>query len=629
MTETAIEPHDSRPSRQLTLALAFLLLIIGILPRIEGVVRSPMQPDEKHWVSRTDTMVSRIKRLSRQATSHLGHPGVFPAAVLATGRQLGRIWTPDPPPGGFVDNFSTHLTNTRLGNAYFSGLLPCFVFLVLLAYTGVAEAFSIGALLALTPNLIDLGQVAHIDTIHAVAATATIFSYFAAIRRGLIRYKIASGVFFGLCLLSKPTSIALIPGFIGAKLLLRYFWPQHYKEPIVSWSDIWTGLISLATLVLLYSRMWHHGSDYPQWIGLDRYVPELLHKAGAALGQMPFLVLTVAILLTIVTRQTIAYRRGRPRRWIDQLLSVVATIIAWWALFPKNFENLALHWMRVFSLSGAEHQSFQGVAAPIPGGYISLAIADLPPLVIIALVLIPLTLVPKVRQVLTDSEKQIMVMGLVVSVAWLLLLSTSSKQAWRYAMSIIPQLYIVACLSLSAFGRVLNARKPLLGALVATQILSTASAYPAWDLYQSPLSPPPMVALEIGLFHPRTGQVDALRFLADQAKKLGRPVKVTVFGDSQMLTLEARKWLGKDAAGLYLGYHRESQADFLLVPGLSKVSHPLFEKYTKKDPIYVAAPKGFPVMRVYSVSQTDRATSSETEEQLGDLSSKDLADLSE
>jgi hypothetical protein len=588
-----------------------------------------MQPDEKHWVNRTDVMITRIKRHSRQPTSHLGHPGVFPAIVLATGRKLGRIWNPDPPPGGLVDSFSTQLTNTRLGNAYFSGLLPCLVFLILLAYTGVAEALCVGLLLALTPNLIDLGQVAHIDTIHAVAATATIFSYFAAIRRGQRRFKVAAGLFFGLCLLSKPTSIALIPGFVVAKALLKKFWPQQFQEPFIAWSDVWTGLISLGMLVLLYSRMWHHGGDYPQWIGLDRHFPELLHKMGTSLGEMPYLLPTASLLLTVCFRQVIKYLRKTPRAWIDQLISVVATIVMWWALFPKNFENLALYWMRVFSLSSVEHQSFQGIAPSIPGGYISLAIADLPPLVIITLALLPLTLIPKVRRALSDSEKQLMILAVIVSVVWILLLSTSSKQAWRYAMSVVPQLYIVACLALAAFGRALHSRRFFLSALVVTQIIATASAYPAWDLYQSPLSPPPMTALEIGLFHPRTGQVETLRFLADEAKKRGRPVKVAVFGDSQMLTLEARKWLGKDAAGIHLGYYRESQADFVLVPGLSKVSNPFFEKYTLNEPVFVAAPKGFPVMRVYAVSLTNSARSTAKEEPLGDLSGEDLSDLSE
>lgn len=629
MTETALKPPTSCPSRRLTLVLACLLLVLGILPRIEGVVRSPMQADEKHWVTRAETLLTRFNRNSRQPTSHLGHPGVFPTIVLATGRQLGRLWTPDPPPEGLVTSFSIQLTNARLGNAYFSGLLPCLVFLALLAYTGAAEAFCVGVLLALSPNLIDLGQLAHIDTIHAVAATATIFTYLAAIRRGQVRYKIAAGIFFGLCLLSKPTSIALIPAFLVAKVLLKRLWPEQFKEHVVAWSDIWTGLISLATFVLFYSRMWHHAGDYPQWVGLDRRTPELLHNAGAALSHEPILFLTVAILLSVIVRQTVTYVRKTPRAWIDNLLSVLATLVAWWTLFPKNFENLALYWTRVFALSSVQHESFQGIAPPIPGGYIALAIADLPPLVIITLAFLPLTLIPKVRRTLSESEKQVALMAFIVSIAWLCLLSASSKQAWRYAMSIVPQLYILACLVLSAFGRTMNCRRVFLSALVGTQIISTASAYPTWDLYHSPLAPPPAVALEIGLFHPRTGQVDALRYLADEAKKRGRPVKVVVFADSKMLILEARKWLGKDALGLHLGYYRESQADFILVPGLSKISNPSFEKYNLQQPVFVAAQKGIPVMRIYGISAATRESSGSSPEALGNLVTEDLSDLGE
>ena len=268
---------------------------------------------------------------------------------------------------------------------------------------------------------------------------------------------------------------------------------------------------------------------------------------------------------------------------------------------PQAFETLTIYFMRVFALTSVQHVSFKGVAPPIPGGYITLALVDLPPLVLISAFLMPLLFIPAIRRTLSASEQQLWVMASLVSVVWILFLSTSSKQAWRYALPVAPQIYIIACLSLCAVGRFIKSPRIPLILLVLGQMKAVYRAYPHWDLYQSPFAPPPQVASQIGLFHPRTGQLAALEYLISEAKKRGEKVQVTVFGDGKLLTQEASRWFGVDSRSVNLGYYREDKAEFLLIQGTTKVTDIAYAKYLSMTPVFVSQIKGVPVASVYQV----------------------------
>lgn len=560
-----------------------------------------MQTDEIHWNLRAELIHKRIKRLSTNFSTHLGHPGVFPALVLTAGQiaakqynKVAQVLTGTP---GKVSS----LTGARLGNAIFSSLLPCIVFLFLIRWTGKGEAFCTAAMLALGPRVVDLSQIAHIDTIFSVVVTLTVIAYLSSLRSQSVGLKLVAGGLFGLCLLSKPTCLALIPAFILAKVVLRWRWPESFKEGPIAWSDVWVALTALVVFVLAYSRLWHHHKAYPQWEGIDRTVPEYLYYVGGALRHGAVGVILIAVLTLSAVYLIRKLRSSRSWSWGDQTLALLTCLTTCWMAMPQAFETLTIYFMRVFALTSVQHVSFKGVAPPIPGGYITLALVDLPPLVLISAFLMPLLFIPAIRRTLSASEQQLWVMASLVSVVWILFLSTSSKQAWRYALPVAPQIYIIACLSLCAVGRFIKSPRIPLILLVLGQMKAVYRAYPHWDLYQSPFAPPPQVASQIGLFHPRTGQLAALEYLISEAKKRGEKVQVTVFGDGKLLTQEASRWFGVDSRSVNLGYYREDKAEFLLIQGTTKVTDIAYAKYLSMTPVFVSQIKGVPVASVYQV----------------------------
>jgi hypothetical protein len=561
-----------------------------------------MQADEKHWILRSELLHKRVVKLSPNFSTHLGHPGVFPAAILMSGQVAAKIYAkathviPLPPLS------RPSLLGARLGNALFSSLLPSVLFLLLIPWTSRSLAFSIGTIVAFSPRNIDLSTIAHVDTIFGVVATLTIITYLGALRWGKVFLKIMSGALFGLCILSKPTSVSLIPAFALAKTILRWRWPETYKESPVTWSDVWLVLIALAVFVGGYTRLWHHHRPYPQWEGIDRAIPEYLYSVGITLQSglaLYTLIVVLALTALVVGRKVV---RGVRLAWVDHLLAVSATIAFAWAIMPAAFENLTLYYMRVFALTGVAHRSFHGSVPPVPGGYLTLALVDLPPLIVISALLTPLLLIPRIRRMLTESEQQLWVMACCTACIWILFLSTSSKQAWRYAVPVAPQIYIIAAFTLCALGRAIGTPRLPIALLLLGQAKAFYRGYPNWDLYQSPLAPPAQLAYEIGVFHPRTPQLEALRFLGERQREGPRKVHVTVFGDGKTLTAESERWLGETAHHIKLGYFREGIADFVLVQGNITVTDANFQKYLARTPVYVARAKGVPVISIFDVA---------------------------
>ena len=600
--------------------LAILLFAVAALPRMSGVGTAPMQADEKHWIMRAHVMKQRIAKHWQHYSTHLAHPGVFPAAVLMSGQIGAKVYSKAHEAITGAPATVRPLTASRSANALFSSLLAPLIFLFLIPWTSRSVAFCVGFLLALGPRMIDLSTLAHVDTSFAVVTTITIMVYLTALRRASVPLKLVAGFFFGLCILSKPTSIALIPAFILAKSILRFRWPEAYKEAPVAWSDVWVGLVSLLVFVGGYTRLWYHHKPYPEWEGIDRTIPELLYTIGTELQSgtasiaLVMLVGSIAILLAkkLFTRT--------PLTWVDHVLAIGCAIALAWALMPVAFENLAVYYMRVFALTGVEHRSFHGSTPPIPGGYLTLALVDVPPLVVISTLLTPLLLIPRIRRALTEKEQQLWIMACCTGFVWILFLSTSSKQAWRYAIPVAPQLYIIGTLTLCALGRFIETPRLPFVLLILGQLKAVYRGYPHWDLYQSLFAPPPQLAYEIGAFHPRTGQVEALNFFADQSRQRAKKIYVTVFGDGKTLTTEADRWLGERANHLFFGYYREDRADYVLVQGNLKVTDVRFERYLTKQPVYVAQAKGVPFISIYEVTHeatpviTGEASSSSSDE---------------
>ncbi len=603
MAATPVGFGADRVGTRKFLLLAVLVLLAALLPRLWGICASSLHADERHWVERSQRIVHKVTHDPSRVTSHLGHPGVVPALVMSAGQvfasQANRITGAESSDAWYLDAVS----GSRIANAIFSSLLPLLLLGALWSWTTPLKATSVAALVALSPRFIDLSRIAHVDTIHAVVVCLTVFLYLCALRDGQPRYKFFAGIGFGLCLLCKPTSIALVPGLLLVKAVLARLWTEGFRERSLSWGDVWLVVTALVVFVLLYSRMWSHGGSYIEWRDVSHAGPHVLFEWGKRLGSgLVGAVLFVVLGGAALWLRNVAGRDGAKRWWWHVATLVVGLFLSF-LLFPAVWENMARYWMRVFNLTSVKHQSFAGAVRPPTGGYLTFILAEMPPLIVIGLLLSPLLFLKRLREALGSTEQQMCIVSAVVFSVWLAFLATSSKQSYRYLLPVVPFAYVVAVFTLCAIGRAFTRTLlPVYGA-IGVQCLAFLAVFPAWDLYQSSFAPlllDPAVRLE--LQRPRSGQSEVLAFLKAEAKKQGRELYVTVLGDGDVMRREVARHFSKaDRKLLRFGYYPEYTADFVLVQNYLQGSDGVWERHLRSEPRMQYRKEGLTWLSVFEV----------------------------
>ncbi len=589
-----------------TAALLGVIFLVALVPRLIGICSGSIHADEKHWTERSHRIVENLKKDPLRVTSHLGHPGVLPALVMAAGQELSPFYNTalgaQPSDPSFIDS----LSGARIANAIFSSLLPVVLLLALLSWTGPAEAFCISIVVALSPRFIDLSRIAHVDTAHAVVVCATVFLYVRSLFDSERRWKFFAGVGFGLCLLCKPTSIALIPGLFAVKVLLARLWPQQFLQRGLSWSDVWLALTALVVFVLLYSRMWNHGGSFIEWRDISHAGPHEVYLLAQRLGEG---VVGFGFLLGIgsVLGWLGLSARGRSRQpWYWHCAAVVALLSLSFILFPAVWENMVRYWMRVFNLTSVKHQSFAGVSESQEGSYLTSMIMELHPLVVCGALLSPLLFLRPLRVALKPSEQQLILFSSVIFCFWMLLLSSSAKQAYRYSMPAVPLVCIVACFLFFAVGRRGGRSLVPVVVLAAAQTVSAALAYPFWDLYESSGARFISEGARLETLRPRSGQQEVIAFLRAEASKHGRPLFVTVLGDGDVLSREAARSSvateSESQASVRFGYFPGYSADFIVVQDYLKQENSNWTKHLQQEPAFRFASHGLSLVSVYEVN---------------------------
>src|SRR5690606_30681255 len=107
------------------------------------------------------------------------------------------------------------------------------------------------------------------------------------------------------------------------------------------------------------------------------------------------------------------------------------------------FENIVRFWTWVFGLSGEKHVSFANTVVS-PPGYLQLFLTELPEIVLVGILLSFLLVVWKVLSGKIDVTTVLLVSVAGTVVAWLGMLSMSEKQTWRYALPVVPLMYLFA-----------------------------------------------------------------------------------------------------------------------------------------------------------------------------------------
>ena len=336
---------------------------------------------------------------------------------------------------------ATAFQSSRTAIVLVSSLIMPLLFFVAEILFDRRTAIFAALFLALEPQHLGYSQMAHLDAVQTVLVFVTIACYLHAVERRSVFTKIIAGLFWGLSVATKPTAAALIPGFIAFKVIRNFLRPARGdtgERAIVSWSDVGAITVGHVVFAAIYTRLWVHDSDYLHRLEIRSRLADVLFALGDWLQSEQIIVALAAIAGTILA--IVAYRRRlwRRRRCLLRNLSLRARNDP--GARPQVIENLVRFWTWTSGLSTTKHRAFGHVFESPPYGYLGLFFSRATEVMLLGLVL---ALVFSLRSI-RGRDSQLILSLLVISVLWLLPLEISPKKTWRYALPIVPLLWLSA-----------------------------------------------------------------------------------------------------------------------------------------------------------------------------------------
>ncbi len=547
-----MESSFFRTLLQKKLLIFSLLYLFALLLRLYGVLIEDPQPDEVHWQARAHNVVSRIREgdLAR-ATTHLGQPGVPPALFMALGQVVADKYNKHQGYTASDLRYVDQLAASRVAVILVNSLLPGVVFLGLSVFLGVEFAFLVAAALSLDPMLIGLSRIAHLDALLTLFITLAFGFYAGAVLCRRERLKLIAGAFWGLAIATKPTSGALIVGFMLFNVLRYLFlrFKTGERTPILTWGDVWAFVVGHVAFATLYTRLWFHESDYLLRLGIRSRFADLLYETGKWMQ----LHLSVT-LLALFCLGFVLIRAFRANRSEAQKNSVLLLFLIGLSLLfvPQVLENIVRYWTWASGLKGMSHQSYGHIWSPPKYGYWAIVFSRLPDLILSGFILGVSFLVFGGAQKETGDKKPAMALpllafSLVVSGLWVLPLSVSPKQTFRYVLPVLPLVYLISVFGLVRAAKFISqslpvrARPRALSSAVTLMFValvgSLFSATPDYQLYFNTMTGGLEGALARGHNLPAAGQNEVVRFLHAKLTEEGQKAKVLVMGDPDSLNL--------------------------------------------------------------------------------------------
>lgn len=524
--------------------------------RCYGYGETPLYTDERLWIERAEKVLVKLSSDPTSATTHLGQPGIPPTLLIALGQRVARSWNGrlGLAPGdalylGVVDA-------SRIPIVILSTLIAPLLFLLIFEIAGVGVALFAALGVAIDPYLLACSKMIHLDAVLSLLVLSTLFVYHFAILRSSLRLKLGAGVLWGLSIATKPTAVLLIPCFLLYRaireLLRKRGATLAGDRGFLAWSDL--GAVAVGHLVfsLLYTRLWVHRSDYLTRLNIRSPLAGELFHTGRWLQSNPLL--AILILLSLVALFVLALRMLRSRwSWpryhvVCALFSIIACFMAL-LMVPQVVENVVRYWTWVLGLSHETYRAFvSNVTVNVhPHGYHELAFMHLPSLVTVCAILgllglarsqlwrrCPLHLIP--------------LLGVIVAlpILWGLLLSSSEKQSWRYAMPVLFCIYFLAGIGvIKVVGRYLpqpRAVVVLAGILIGWLLLLAVGSTPYGLFFRSSISGglPGHVAKEYGIEHFVSEDLEDLLFKGAHPGR--QPLRVMVLGDVPLQLLGVKRF---------------------------------------------------------------------------------------
>lgn len=596
--------------------LVLLLIYIATVAfRLASFSEVSTQADELHWVARSNTVLKNLKHgeISNLST-HLTHPGLPPAFTMAAAQLLAtrynRFMAYGPNDVGFVGRLKASRLSNILLSSFLTPLLYFFLSKAINPWIGLGTAF----LLVFDPHHSGLSRQAHIDSGLTLFVVLTILSYVAAVRKRSLPLKLFAGVSWGAAVLTKPTAVSLLPFFVVFKAIRNYCIPasgDRGERSLLAWSDVYAFLVGQFLLALLYTRMWHHDSDYRLRLAISSSVADAIYDFGMMLQAHWMILLSTLVFLAIALLYAVKKRHAdssSPALLVALVLLVAITVV------PQVVENLVRFWTWVAGLSGEKHAAYGTVWSPPEFGYLSLYWSELPTAVLLGILLgLVFLFVDWRRKSFDDRETlSIVLAAIAVVILWTLPLSVSAKQTLRYVMPVIPAVYLFAVygfyrLTLAASRSIaFEKSRYVAAALLVGFFLGYAKLSLAWapdfGLYHNSVSGGLGGAIERGRGIALAGVDGALNFLHDESVRRKRKLNVVAFGDIEVLKFSYER-SHQESRLKFRSPYGTYDADMLIVfPQFrSALAKSRFSHVAESDEVYAYRKAGVKLLEIYEI----------------------------
>lgn len=545
-------------NRKHKLLLALLLWIVALGFRLHGISTVSPHSDEQHWQKRGGLVLKNIRTRNWQdLTTHLLHPGVPTAYVVAASQ-----WTSEKYNSHL--NFSPRdkyylapLVASRIGCAIFASLIAPIVFLGFHSLLGLSVSLFAASILALDFPLAENSRFALMDAMLVVFITTSIIFYAHALKSRSLLLKLMAGIFWGLSVSIKPTSVFLIPAFLAWRAFrFLFFRTRNYPgdNKLITWGDLWAVVLGHAAFAAVYTRLWYHWTTEPYKLNNPSLLREATHNIGrffSSHSSLAFTLIGFFSLATLALLGSFLLNRKSAKDFsaanhVGMLCLLMTFLLGILTQRPAILENIIGYWTWTFNLSKERHESFGQVWEPLPLGYLGEFLFKTPSVFVFGILLtaFPLWRCWKKRGLAFEQEQLATAALLVICFCfWLAPLSMSQKQAYRYAIPVLPCYYLIAAFGLletinlliqkTAFGKFTGRISFATAAalLLIPWSYSFASIGGRYELYSNTLSGGIQKATVRGERIPFTGQKKVLEFLHNRASLGKGKLTVMVLGD--------------------------------------------------------------------------------------------------
>ena len=537
------------------LLIPILLYACALVPRAYKIEERVIQPDERHWVTRSNIFLDNIKQGNySEATSHFSQPGLVPGLFMAASQKIASAYNESKGYKLFEPGYVDRLIASRYAVAVVASLIAPVLFLGIVPYLGVFISFLASLLVAWDPFHISYSRIAHLDAILSVFVALTFYSYLRADTKRSVSWKVIAGILWGFCLACKPTAVGLVVSFLAYKVIRAtgLLKDSCRKGQYIEWSDVWAVIVAHMTFSLLYTRFWHTNSPYVWRLNIHSQFADGVYAFGMWMHQTPAIAWLLGVGLLLLGASAIRdYRCGVEKTRVfvhGRILGCILLLFLFaHALFPPVLENIIRYWMWAIGLSKHVHESYGIKWSPPPYGYWGIYFRDIPSFIFIGFAL---TVIPIFSWIINGSHRtsdrkfRFLTFLFLMAVVWTSILSVSSSQTIRYVLPVTGFIYVCSIFtwrkSLDYAAEKLNFKvvsKPafLFCFLFIIQFANLFFHFPHYGLFRSAISgglDRAMAAKET--VHP-IGLRAAVEFLHAEAVKKKEPQFVMVLGDGSVV----------------------------------------------------------------------------------------------